>query len=256
MKFAWTLTVGGLLLSAAVVNAQQIPGGSSRVLQPPTPRPTMYRTTPANPAAAPAARLTSIPSGPQRGGVRTASAPVYSGPIGDGAYATPTPTPAPAAAPAGPAPGWAHNTGIPSYPPGAGYSGAVGDASYDGGYVGDGSGNCGCGSGCGGNCGGCCLRNCCLRLFLWRSTGDMPQHVPYYPNAHGYYYFRPYNAIHILQQQEMTARIGLDPRNPYDNRFLERIYAEQGAGQGTEEVSYQTFEPTVTVAVPIQQWSR
>lgn len=68
-------------------------------------------------------------------------------------------------------------------------------------------------------------------VTFWHSTGDMPQHLPYFPNAHGYYYFHPYNVIHINQQQEMVARWGLDPRNPLDNRFFERIYQEQEAAQ-------------------------
>ena len=67
---------------------------------------------------------------------------------------------------------------------------------------------------------------------FWHSPGDMPQHYPYFPNAHGYYYYRPYNVIHIPQQQEMINRWGLDPRNTMDNRFFERIYQEQENLQG------------------------
>ena len=59
----------------------------------------------------------------------------------------------------------------------------------------------------------------------------MPQHMPYFPNAHGYYYFHTYNLIHTQQQQEMVSRWGLDPRNPQDNRFFERIYQDHEAQQ-------------------------
>lgn len=67
--------------------------------------------------------------------------------------------------------------------------------------------------------------------FFWKTTGDMSQHMPYFPNAHGYYYFAPYNLIHVQQQQEMTARWGQDPRNTQDNRYFERIYQDQEAIQ-------------------------
>jgi hypothetical protein len=107
-----------------------------------------------------------------------------------------------------------------------------------GGYVDGGS--CGAG-GCGaGGCGsgvfpyGPLNRMPLVRGWyvpFWHSTGDMPQHIAYFPNAHGYYYFHPYNVIHINQQQEMVTRWGLDARNPMDNRFLERIYQEQEAAQ-------------------------
>ena len=108
------------------------------------------------------------------------------------------------------------------------------------------TGDCGSG-GCGaGGCGngqypyGPTNRTALLRGWyvpFWHSTGDMPQHNPYFPNAHGYYYFRPYNVVHVLQQQEMVGRWGLDPRNPMDNRFFERIYQEQEAAQMQEAVT-------------------
>lgn len=62
--------------------------------------------------------------------------------------------------------------------------------------------------------------------WVWNSTGDMPQHMPYFPHAHGYYYFRPYNVVHGLQQQQMAARWGGDARDPYDIRLFEKIYQE------------------------------
>ncbi len=110
-----------------------------------------------------------------------------------------------------------------------------------GGYVDGGYSDGGCSTGCGaGGCGsgvfpyGPLNRMPLVRGWyvpFWHSTGDMPQHIPYFPNAHGYYYFHPYNVIHVNQQQEMVTRWGLDARNPMDNRFLERIYQEQEAAQ-------------------------
>jgi hypothetical protein len=101
----------------------------------------------------------------------------------------------------------------------------AGAGPYQGGY---GSGGCGPGT---------WVRPLCWEKrafgphchFIWNSTGDMPQHVPYFPHAHGYYYFRPYNVVHVLQQQEMAQRWGGDARNPYDNRMFERIYMEHEA---------------------------
>jgi hypothetical protein len=110
----------------------------------------------------------------------------------------------------------------------------------DGGYCGPGMGHHGGHGGHGGHGSG--VHATAKAHWCWlRSTGDMPLHYPYFPHAHGYYYFRPYNVLHVLQQQEMVARWGQDPRNPYDNRFFERVYRDQEAAQEqdaplTEEV--------------------
>ena len=54
----------------------------------------------------------------------------------------------------------------------------------------------------------------------------MPPHVPYIAEPKNYYYQRPYNWFHIAgHQAEALRRLG-DPRNPYDNRFFQRIYEE------------------------------
>ncbi len=106
--------------------------------------------------------------------------------------------------------------------------------------TGDGSSTGDCNSGCGAGGGypyGPMRRSALVRGWyvpFWHSPGDMPQHYPYFPNAHGYYYYRPYNVIHIPQQQEMINRWGLDPRNTMDNRFFERIYQEQENLQGQD----------------------
>ena len=52
----------------------------------------------------------------------------------------------------------------------------------------------------------------------------MPQHWPYLPVAHGHYYFRPYHFTHVRVQQAFASSWGLNPVNPYDNRFFLNIY--------------------------------
>ncbi len=52
----------------------------------------------------------------------------------------------------------------------------------------------------------------------WCSPGNMSGHIPSSSCAETYYYFRPYSALSIPEQQQEAAIYGLDPRNPYDNR--------------------------------------
>lgn len=54
----------------------------------------------------------------------------------------------------------------------------------------------------------------------------MPQHLPYYNPAWGYYFFRPYNYTVLAEQQVEIAAMRGNPIQPYDNRFFERIYRE------------------------------
>ena len=63
-------------------------------------------------------------------------------------------------------------------------------------------------------------------LSYFRSLGDMPPHYAYYPAMHGYYYFRPYNDMHVTSQQEFVSSFGGDRRDPYSNEFFKVIYAE------------------------------
>ncbi len=66
----------------------------------------------------------------------------------------------------------------------------------------------------------------------WRhgyNWADMPQHYPYYPPMHGYYYFRPYHYTHVPTQQGFATQFGVDPRNPYSNDFFKVVYAEYRA---------------------------
>lgn len=80
----------------------------------------------------------------------------------------------------------------------------------------------------------------------FHSTCDMPQHHPYFPPMHGYYYFRPYHPSHVRWQQEFVASYGGDRRNPYSNDIFKVVYAEFAATQG--EV---TQEPATSPGSPV-----
>lgn len=56
------------------------------------------------------------------------------------------------------------------------------------------------------------------------STCNMPPRIQYFPEAHGNYYFRPYNHAHIWRQQAIAVSWGADPRNPYSNEIFEGVY--------------------------------
>lgn len=66
---------------------------------------------------------------------------------------------------------------------------------------------------------------------LFDNHGDMPQHYPYYPAMHGYYYFHPYHHTHIDYQRDFATQWGMDPRNPYANDIFKVVYAEVRAAQ-------------------------
>jgi len=52
----------------------------------------------------------------------------------------------------------------------------------------------------------------------------MSQRLEYWPAEHGYYYFRPYNMVHVKDQREIARSWGEDPRNPYDHKVFDRVY--------------------------------
>lgn len=151
---------------------------------------------------------------------------------------------------------------VSSYGAGGGYIDGAASGTYagdvGGGFSGGGfsDGSCGgdcCGSSCGGHC--CCAAKHPWLYSLFHTTGDMAQHQIYFPHAHGYYYFRPYNLVHVQQQQEMVTRWGLDARNPYDNRPFEKIYAEQEVLQ-QQYLPPQDPNPPSTVYVPAGAWQK
>jgi hypothetical protein len=106
-----------------------------------------------------------------------------------------------------------------------------------------------CGSSaCAGSCGhagGCRLRGRGGRGGRGGSGGamggenpwcfcQMPQHLSYFPEMHGYYYFRSYNWTHIAEHQRIASEWGEDPRNPYGRQLFEQVYADYLAEKDAE----------------------
>lgn len=84
-----------------------------------------------------------------------------------------------------------------------------------------------------GDCGDfvCFHKLCCSKFFCaWHTTGNMYQHYPYYPSDHGYYYHRPYNAIHVVEDQLLAPLLQGDPRMPYATLQFQEFYAQLNVG--------------------------
>jgi len=90
-------------------------------------------------------------------------------------------------------------------------------------------------------------RNNWCKKHWWkvcRSTCDMPQHLPYYPACHGYYYFLPYNYCHVLQHKQLAPLLGAEPIAPYETRELfDRIYVQVLGDEAFEPGTEGTLEP-------------
>jgi hypothetical protein len=70
------------------------------------------------------------------------------------------------------------------------------------------------------------LAACAANGGCIHNTCNMPQHHRYFPQAHGYYYFRPYNSHYIRIHQSAATRYGAPQWNPYSNEIFNDIYAE------------------------------
>lgn len=89
-----------------------------------------------------------------------------------------------------------------------------------------------CGDACGAcatACGAPCAIVACLQahhLFpcMWCAPGNMVPHTPYEAWPKTYYYFRPYNYMHVQQQQEQAIQWGADPGLPYSNAVFQQVY--------------------------------
>ena len=58
------------------------------------------------------------------------------------------------------------------------------------------------------------------------APGNMMPHLPYHTANMRYYYFRPYNHMHIPVQQAEAVSVGTSPALPYSNAIFQRAYAE------------------------------
>ncbi|QDU99199.1 hypothetical protein Pla8534_71120 [Lignipirellula cremea] len=54
----------------------------------------------------------------------------------------------------------------------------------------------------------------------------MPGHMAYLAEPKTYYYFRPYNYLHIEQQQAEAGAWGADPGLPYSNEIFDAVFAQ------------------------------
>ncbi|QDU76568.1 hypothetical protein Pan97_36200 [Bremerella volcania] len=91
--------------------------------------------------------------------------------------------------------------------------------------------NLGCHGGCHGGCNGCgyghggfYARHCLPSP--WHAPGNMTPHIPYVAYPKTYYYFRPYNMLHIPDQQARAAAWVENPALPYSNGVFDKVYAE------------------------------
>jgi hypothetical protein len=73
------------------------------------------------------------------------------------------------------------------------------------------------------------------------SPCNLSLHYPYFPKDHGYYYFRPYNMVHVAIQRDIAASWGEDPRNPYDHKVFDRVYE---ALRAEEEAQAEVLPPS------------
>lgn len=65
---------------------------------------------------------------------------------------------------------------------------------------------------------------------------NMMPHLPYHTEAMRYYYFRPYNHMHIPVQQAEATSVGISYSQPYSNAIFQRVYAEVEARGVPEQV--------------------
>ncbi len=59
-------------------------------------------------------------------------------------------------------------------------------------------------------------------------ASQLSQHIPYQSPMEDSYFFRPYQITEVTKQQ----RSGRNPKNPYDNRFLQSIYKRSDLESG------------------------
>jgi len=73
--------------------------------------------------------------------------------------------------------------------------------------------------------GGVHHHKCCGHVCV-HTTGDMHPHYAYQPEHHGYYYFRPYNYVNVLEQKQLVVALGGDFKSPYSLAMFDGIYAD------------------------------
>ncbi len=106
-----------------------------------------------------------------------------------------------------------------------------------------------------GLCDACCEGGCCEDEHCWtcyqmclrplfHGDCDMFPHYSYFPEAHGYYYFRPYHFLHIEHHKTFVASFGEDPRAPYANTIFQQVYKDMEKEQSpSDKMGRGTAEP-------------
>ena len=61
---------------------------------------------------------------------------------------------------------------------------------------------------------------------LFCGPDNMYQHAPYLATPKTYYYFRPYNFMHVRTQQVQAQLWGADPGMPYSNAVFQDVYKQ------------------------------
>ena len=65
---------------------------------------------------------------------------------------------------------------------------------------------------------------------------NMFQHTPYLATPKTYYYFRPYNFMHVRYQQGQAQIWGADPGMPYSNAVFQDVYKQIESGTAGETI--------------------
>lgn len=80
------------------------------------------------------------------------------------------------------------------------------------------------------SCGCCSCERACgpsvCAIKFGRSTCDLVPHTPYFPELHGWYYFRPYHHADVAKHKDIAQKWGMDPRTPYRTDLFRKIYEE------------------------------
>lgn len=103
---------------------------------------------------------------------------------------------------------------------------------------------CGQPADCQGHCGhnhcGNCRKKCWCSIH---TTGDMYPHFPYYPEHHGYYYFRPYNYSNVLMHRSQGLQLGVSPANPYSVSMLDPLFERFSMTNLSRDDDYDRLPP-------------
>lgn len=88
-------------------------------------------------------------------------------------------------------------------------------------------------------CGMSCGCECLTGKFvhgLFCGPDNMYQHTPYLATPKTYYYFRPYNFMHVRTQQAQAQLWGAEPGMPYSNAVFQDVYKQIESSKSEETI--------------------